>query len=79
MLIQQSHPHRNRSFTKYRFIHLVFMQIRWSQRKHQTSISDNVSNFVRASSEFKKAFAEMNQQRINDFMRDHGGEWMLWK
>ena len=34
--------------------------------------SDNGSNFVRASSEFKKAFAEMDQQRINDFMRNKG-------
>ena len=30
-------------------------------------------------SELKKAFAEMDQQRISDFMRDNGGEWMLWK
>ena len=39
--------------------------------------SDNVSNFVGASSEFNKAFAEMDQQEINDFMRNNGGEWML--
>ena len=41
--------------------------------------SDSGSNFVGASSEFKKAFAEMNQQKINDFMRASGGKWMLWK
>ena len=41
--------------------------------------SENGSNFVGASSGFKKAFAEMDQQKINDFMRDNGGEWMLWK
>ena len=41
--------------------------------------SDNGSNFIGASSEFKKAFAEMDQQRINDFMRNKGSEWMLWK
>ena len=41
--------------------------------------SGNGSNFVGASSEFKKAFAEMDQQKIKDFMRDNGGEWMLWK
>ena len=29
MLIQQSHPHWNSSFTKYRFSHSVFMQIYW--------------------------------------------------
>ena len=39
--------------------------------------SDHGCNFVGASSEFGKAFAEMDQQRINDFMRDNGGEWML--
>ena len=38
--------------------------------------SDNGSSFVGASSEFKKAFAEMDQQNINDFMRDNGGEWI---
>ena len=37
MLIQQSHPHWNSIVIKYRFFHLVFMQICWSQRKHQTS------------------------------------------
>ena len=41
--------------------------------------SDNGSNIVGASSEFKKAFGEMDQQKINDFMRDNGVEWMLWK
>ena len=41
--------------------------------------SDNGSNFVGASSEFKKAFAEMDQQKINDFIRDNDDEWMLWK
>ena len=41
--------------------------------------SDNGSNFVGASSKFKKTFAEMDQQKINDFMRDNSGEWMLWK
>ena len=40
-------------------------------------ISDNGSNFVGASSGFRKAFAEMDQQEINDFMRDNSGEWML--
>ena len=41
--------------------------------------SNNGSNFVGASSEFQKAFTGMDQQRINDFMRDNGGEWILWK
>ena len=41
--------------------------------------SDNCSNFVGASSEFKKSFEEMGQQKINDFMIENGGEWMLCK
>ena len=41
--------------------------------------SDNGSNFVEASSEFQKASAEMDQQRIDNFMKDNGGERMLWK
>ena len=41
--------------------------------------SDNGSNFLGACSEFKKAFAEMIQQKISDFMGDIGGEWILWK
>ena len=41
--------------------------------------SDNGSKFFEASSEFQKASAEMDQQRINDFKKDNGDEWMLWK
>ena len=41
--------------------------------------SDNGSNFVGASSDFKKTFAEMDQQKINDFMSDNDGQWILWK
>ena len=35
-------------------------------------ISGNDSNYVGASSEFKKAFAEMDQQKISEFMRNNG-------
>ena len=41
--------------------------------------SDNGSNFVGASSDFKKTFAKMDQQKINDFMSDNDGQWILWK
>ena len=48
------------------------------RRENRLLRSDNGSDFVIASSEFKKAVAEMDHQRINDFMRDNGGEWMPW-
>ena len=57
----------------------MFSQIYWLQGKHQDLRLDDGSNFVGASSKFKKAFTEMDQQKINDFMRDQSGEWLLWK
>ena len=41
--------------------------------------SDNGSSLVGGSSEYKKAFTEMTQQKISDFIGDNGDEWMLWK
>ena len=41
--------------------------------------SDNGSNFVGASAELQKAFEEMNQEQIENFMKENGGEWMRWK
>ena len=41
--------------------------------------SNNGTNFVEVSYEFKKAFTEVSQQRINISMRDNVGEWMLCK
>ena len=38
--------------------------------------SDNGSNFVGASAELQKAFEEMNQEQIENFMKENGGEWM---
>ena len=42
-------------------------------------ISDNGTNFVGAQSEFRKAFAEMDQQKINDFLLSKSCEWIEWK
>ena len=39
----------------------------------------HIETEVSLSQKFKKAFAEMDQQKTDDFMRDNGGEWMLWK
>ena len=58
---------------------LCFRRLVGRRRNTRLLRSDNGSYFAGASSEFKKAFAEVDHQRINDFMRDNGGEWMLWK
>ena len=41
--------------------------------------SDNGTNFVGADIELKKAFGEMDENRINDFLMELGGEWISWK
>ena len=41
--------------------------------------SDSGTNFVGASIELKKAFGEMDEKRINDFLMELGGEWISWK
>ena len=41
--------------------------------------SDNATNFVGARIELKKAFGEMDEKRINDFLMELGGEWITWK
>ena len=38
--------------------------------------SNNGINFVGANIELKKAFGEMDEKRINDFLRELGGEWI---
>ena len=40
---------------------------------------DNGTNFVGASIELRKAFDEVDEKRINDFLMDLGGEWISWK
>ena len=41
--------------------------------------TDNGTNFVGASEELNKAFSEMNHKKINEFMLEHGGQWIQWK
>ena len=41
--------------------------------------SNNGINFVGTNIELKKAFGEMDEKRINDFLRELGGEWISWK
>ena len=41
--------------------------------------SDNGTNFVGASIELKKAFGEMDEKSINDFLMELGGEWVSWR
>ena len=41
--------------------------------------SDNGTNFVGASIELRKAFGEIHEKRINDFLMELGGEWISWK
>ena len=40
-------------------------------------ISDNGTNFVADSAELTKSFTEMNHHKINQFMQDNGGEYVL--
>ena len=41
--------------------------------------SDNGSNFIGAENEFKRAFEEMDDKKIQVFMQEFGGEWIKWK
>ena len=41
--------------------------------------TDNSTNFVGASAELNKAFLEMNHKKINEFMLEHGGQWIQRK
>ena len=40
--------------------------------------SGNGSNFIGASTELKRAFSEM-EKKINYFLMEPGGEWLVWK
>ena len=41
--------------------------------------SDNGSNLVGASAELSRAFQEMDHIKIGNFLKENGGEWMIWK
>ena len=41
--------------------------------------TDNGTSFVGASAELNKVFLVMNHKKINEFMLDHGDQWMQWK
>ena len=41
--------------------------------------SDNGSNLVGASAELSRVFQEMDHIKISNFLKENGGEWMIWK
>ena len=41
--------------------------------------SDNGSNLVWASTELFRAFQEMDHIKIGNFLKENGGEWMIFK
>ena len=42
-------------------------------------ISDNGKNFVGAENEFKRAYKEMNHNKISEFLLSESCDWILWK
>ena len=38
--------------------------------------TDNSTDFVGAIAKLNKAFSEMNRKKINEFMLEHGGQWI---
>ena len=40
---------------------------------------DNGSDLVGASAELSRAFQEMDHIKIGNFLKENGGEWMIWK
>ena len=53
-----------------------FLSRRGSVRVIRT---DNGINFVGVSTELNKVFSEMSHKKINEFMLEHGGQWIKWK
>ena len=45
----------------------------------RTIYSDNVSNFIGAENELKRAFEEMDDKKIQAFTQEFGGDWITWK
>ena len=44
----------------------------------RSAYSDNGSNFIGAERELKKAYSEMNDDKIQSFMEGIGGDWIKW-
>ena len=40
---------------------------------------DNGSSLVGALTEITRAFQEVGHIKIGDFLKENGGEWMIWK
>ena len=38
--------------------------------------TDNGSNFIGAERELRKAYEEMDDDKIQSFMQEHGGDWI---
>ena len=45
----------------------------------KTIFSDNGSNFIGADNELKRAFEEMDNEKIQAFKQEFGGDWIKWK
>ena len=41
--------------------------------------SDNGSNFIGAERELRKAYKDMNDDKIQSYMQEHGGDWIKWQ
>ena len=41
--------------------------------------SDNGTNFVGADNEFKRAYEEMNHEKITNFLSENGCDWIQWE
>ena len=49
------------------------------RRNIRTIYSDNGSNFIGGDKELKRAFDEMDNEKIQGFMQEFGGDWIKWK
>ena len=45
----------------------------------KTIFSDNGSNFIGADNELKRAFEEMDNEKIQAFKQEFGGDCIKWK
>ena len=61
--------------------HFIMMLRRFIGRRGQLRQlrSDNGTNFVGCDNELKRAINEMDEQTIEIFLQQQGGEWMGWK